>query len=214
VSSAQVAVAVYEVETAGRPATHPLAEFGSRQEMIGRFVGQQGETAVEWLIWQAKSDRDGLAMAQQLSGADAESGRRLWFSGYGSLLSRRPWGDVLLTAPYLMPVPMNVPPDQLSELDRWYEEEHVGLLLRCPDWLQVLRYELNRVVGPSWNRLALHPLTSPTPFEHTRVQEAISTPWRLRLAAKPWFLDGGRVVLERQDQSSQEEETTAWQSPS
>jgi hypothetical protein len=190
-ADAQIAVAVYETTRQCHPNTAPQ---------------------MEWLIWQGAAESDGSGIAEELAHKHIAPSCRLSFSGYGRLLSKRPSGDALLTAPYLMPVAMNVPRSELPELDRWYEEEHIDLLLRCADWLQVVRYELRSLTGHRWNRLALHPLATTTPFAELPVQEAVSTPWRLRLAARHWFLQGGRAVLERQEQTTSEMETSVWRS--
>jgi hypothetical protein len=137
------------------------------------------------------------------------------FAGWGSLISRIPEGEVLSTAPYLMIVGMDVPEASLDELDRWYEEEHSGLLLRCSDWLQVERYAVHSVGGLELNRIALHPMRTADPFSDVAVQYAISTRWRQRLASEPWFLASGRDVHVRLRLTAFEEsETTRWRSQS
>src|SRR5436189_254599 len=41
-------------------------------------------------------------------------------------------------------VAFKVPPECVAELERWYDEEHAGILTQDPDWLRIRRL---RVVG-------------------------------------------------------------------
>lgn len=63
-----------------------------------------------------------------------------------------------------------------SELDRWYEEEHIPLLLSVPGWIRVRRYLLVEGLGPRF--LAMHDLADLGAFAWPEHQVAASTPWR------------------------------------
>jgi hypothetical protein len=96
---------------------------------------------------------------------------------------------------HVMPVPIPVPEAHLEDVDRWYEEEHTELLLRCHDWLRVRRFAVEAVEGPAWTRLALHDLASPEVLATPQLRAAMATPWRDRLAGHDWFMAEGRVPL-------------------
>ncbi len=96
---------------------------------------------------------------------------------------------------HLMPIPYSVAGHEADELDRWYAEEHVEMLLRCSDWLRVRRYRVERVSGESWTRLVVHDLAAPDVLERTEVRAAMATPWRQQLARRPWFLAEPRAAL-------------------
>lgn len=96
---------------------------------------------------------------------------------------------------HVMPVGIAAPPEEAGEVDRWYEEEHNGLLLRCPNWLRVRRYTVDEIDGAGWSRLALHDLASADVLSSPEVRAAMSTPWRDRLVERPWFLAEGRDPL-------------------
>lgn len=67
-----------------------------------------------------------------------------------------------------------------SELDAWYDQEHIPLLMNVPGWLRVRRYSLLAGDGPRY--LALHDLCAPEALREP-AHAATKTPWRERLAA-------------------------------
>lgn len=107
------------------------------------------------------------------------------------------YGDLDREAPFLLPIGMPAPTEDLEELDRWYREEHVGLLLRSPCWHSIERYRIEEISHGGWTRLMLHGVGSPTVVEDPFVREAMTTPWRNRMAERPWFLAGGRHISRR-----------------
>lgn len=68
-----------------------------------------------------------------------------------------------------------------AELNTWYNEEHIPLLMKVPGWRRIRRYELVTGNGPSF--LAVHDLDSPAVLDHPLHRSAIETPWRTRVAA-------------------------------
>lgn len=95
---------------------------------------------------------------------------------------------------HLLPVVYDVTGAQLDDLDAWYLDEHVGMLLACPDWLSVRRYAVHDPVGEVWTRVVLHELSSPDVMTTPEVLASLATPWRRALARQPWFfLGGGRI---------------------
>ena len=92
-----------------------------------------------------------------------------------------------LDTPLLYPVFFRVPPAHQAEFDAWYEEEHLGIMLRCRWWAMCRRF---RVVTSNPNAptdLALHYLTDVRALSSPERDEAKATPWRARLAQQDWF---------------------------
>lgn len=120
---------------------------------------------------------------------------RLIFGGVARLLSDH--GDQQAQGSHLMPVAYAVDGSERDNLDAWYLEEHLDLLLRAPYWLRSRRYERIDGVGTPWTRIILHDLAVATVMQRPEIRSAISTEWRERLAQRPWFLEGGRQVYSR-----------------
>lgn len=90
-------------------------------------------------------------------------------------------------AQYLYAVFFTVPENELTEFDDWYTQDHVPILLECPEWLGTRRFEIIEAHPGTYNRLALHYLTTSEALNSSARAKARVTPWRDRLAAKPWF---------------------------
>jgi len=101
--------------------------------------------------------------------------------------SRDDAGDAALDAPVLYAVWFNVPADRAEDFDNWYEQEHIPILLKCPDWRMVRRFQITDGEPETWSHLALHYLNDVKALESPERQEARQTPWRDRLATEPWF---------------------------
>jgi hypothetical protein len=76
---------------------------------------------------------------------------------------------------------LSVPADLEPELQNWYAQEHVPLLLGVPGWARVRRYRLLEGDAPRW--LALHELTDTSAFDTDGYRQAVSTPRRAPLMA-------------------------------
>jgi hypothetical protein len=68
-----------------------------------------------------------------------------------------------------------------GELDAWYREEHVPLLLDIPGWRRTRRYRRREGAGP--DHLALHEVDDPAVFETSAYAAATSAPRRKRTLA-------------------------------
>ncbi|MCI2422266.1 hypothetical protein MOQ72_33025 [Saccharopolyspora sp. K220] len=79
-------------------------------------------------------------------------------------------------APTIVAVAITVPTDYETELTRWYEQEHIPLLLATPGWNRIRRYRRTTGAGPVF--LALHELTGPEAFATEEYRTATNTPWR------------------------------------
>lgn len=95
--------------------------------------------------------------------------------------------NAALDAPILYAVWFNVPADRAEEFNNWYEQEHVPILLQCPDWRMIRRFQITDGEPETWTHLALHYLNDLKALDSPERQQARQTPWRDRLAAEPWF---------------------------
>ncbi len=92
-----------------------------------------------------------------------------------------------LDAPLLYAVWFNVPADRTGDVDDWYEQEHIPILMECPAWLMARRFAITGGGPGPFNRLALHYLADRSALESPARFKARGTAWRARLAAEPWF---------------------------
>ena len=114
--------------------------------------------------------------------------------------------DPLNESHYLYAVFFTVPQEELSEFDAWYTQDHVPILLECPEWLGTRRFEIIDAHPGNFNRLALHYLTSAEALDSPARAKARNTPWRDRLAVKPWFK--GHYLVFKNHQNRQFSKTT------
>jgi len=113
-----------------------------------------------------------------------------------SVRRRADAGGAALAAPLLYAVWFDVPEDRTADFDAWYEQDHVPLLMECPEWLMVRRFAVTDADPVPYNRLALHYLADRSALASPAREKARATPWRARLAAEPWFR-GTYKVFER-----------------
>ena len=81
--------------------------------------------------------------------------------------------------PVLMAVSMSVPESAEADMEAWYVEEHIPMLLAVPGWRRSRRYVLTSGDGPKY--LSLHEIDSHASFDRPEYKAAISTPWRNRI---------------------------------
>ncbi len=105
---------------------------------------------------------------------------------------RKP-GVAVEDAPLLYAVWFDVPPARLADFDRWYDEDHVPILMEQQDWLGVRRFDIIDGEPDRLNRLALHYLADRSALDSPERARARATPWRARLAAEPWFKGSYKV---------------------
>lgn len=97
-------------------------------------------------------------------------------------------------AAILYPVLFSVPASGEQDFNAWYDEEHLGILLRCPYWPLCRRFKIHKPLPDSWTHIALHYLTDLRALESKERDEARATPWRDRLAQHAWFKGDYRVL--------------------
>lgn len=96
----------------------------------------------------------------------------------------------------VMLVAFDVPEDRAAEVDRWYDEEHVDLLMKGEGWLRARRYRvLSHHGGPRWTSMAFHELRDATAMDSPERAFARSTEWRARLEREAWFSAAGRGLF-------------------
>ncbi len=87
-------------------------------------------------------------------------------------------------APVLLAVSMSVPAGAEDDLQAWYTDEHIPMLLKVPGWRRIRRFRLVRGMdGPAPEFLSVHELAGPEVLEEPAYRAAISTPWRDRIVA-------------------------------
>lgn len=91
------------------------------------------------------------------------------------------------------PVFFGVPDDRAQEFNRWYDQEHLGILLCSPYWLACRRFKLLTPHPNGYTHLALHYLSNISALNSPERDEARRTPWRDRLATEAWFRGEYRV---------------------
>jgi hypothetical protein len=88
-------------------------------------------------------------------------------------------GDTGEAPPVLMAVSMSVPSSGVADMEAWYVEEHIPMLLAVPGWRRSRRYRLASGDGPRY--LSLHEIDSRAAFDSAEYKAAVSTPWRERI---------------------------------
>lgn len=105
-------------------------------------------------------------------------------------------GPVAEAAGALMLVAFDVPHDRTAEVDRWYDEEHIRLLMRADGWLRARRYRvLHHDGGPRWTSMAFHELRDAAVMDSPERAFARSTAWRAELEKEAWFGAAGRGLF-------------------
>ena len=112
---------------------------------------------------------------------------------------RRDAGEDAIDAAVLYPAFLRVPHERTEELDRWYDEEHLPMLLSCPQWVMTRRFRITAARGLEWNHVALHYLSDLRALQSPARDLARSTPWRDKLLAQGWFTPEYRVCYRLQD---------------
>lgn len=105
-----------------------------------------------------------------------------------------------LEAPLIFTARFNVPDEDLEDFDNWMTQDHVPLLLECPDWLATRRFALKVSEPVPYNRLAIHYLRSPDALKSPERAKARDTDWRKRLGEKDWFGKGKPLAFTRYGQ--------------
>ncbi len=110
-------------------------------------------------------------------------------------------GDPFHDTPILYPVLFSVPADNKAgekDFDAWYDEEHLGILLKSPHWPMCRRFKVHAPAAeggtPQWTHIALHYLRDLRALESPERDEARATPWRARLAQHAWFKGDYRAL--------------------
>ena len=160
------------------PARLALDGFGA----VARYLAADG-LSPEWLatyevapgtldgaayraVWENASAREKSIMAA------ATVDRRLYSPISDS-------GDTGSAPPVLMAVSMSVPASGLADMEAWYVEEHIPMLLAVPGWRRSRRYRLASGDGSTY--LSLHEIDSLAAFDSAEYKAAVSTPWRDRI---------------------------------
>ena len=102
-------------------------------------------------------------------------------------------GPDAIDSAYVYPVFFKVPLELHVEFNRWYDDEHNPMLLKCPQWLMSRRFALQVQEDSQWTHVALHYLLDLRALESPERDAARSTPWRRSLDSQSWFKPDYRV---------------------
>jgi hypothetical protein len=91
-------------------------------------------------------------------------------------------GDVARPAPFLYTVELEIAAEDLPEIFKWYEEEHLPMLTSCPGCIGGTRYQ--RLDDGVPNLLAAYGFERPEVNQTPEWIAARSTPWTERLRTK------------------------------
>jgi hypothetical protein len=130
---------------------------------------------------------------------DLASGADLPLDGERRYLGRllRDSGPAAEAHALLMVVAFEVPARQTKDVEAWYVEEHIGLLMKVDGWLRVRHYRVERFAGPvRWTHVAIHELRDRRALDTPEREVARTTAWRARLQRDPWFDRAGRWFYE------------------
>ena len=112
---------------------------------------------------------------------------------------RRDVGEDIIEASVVYPAFLRVPENRLPEIGRWYDEEHLPMLLSCPQWVMTRRFRITTTNELQWNHVALHYMTDLRALQSKERDLARSTPWRDKLLAEGWFAPEYRVCYRLYD---------------
>lgn len=108
----------------------------------------------------------------------------------GAEIGRHGDVDAAIKAPVIFAALFNVPEADCAEFDAWMSDDHVPLLLQCPQWQAVRRFKLPVSEPVPYTRLALHYLSSDAALTSPERDKARNTEWRQRMMRHDWFNAG------------------------
>lgn len=92
-----------------------------------------------------------------------------------------------LNAPILLCVFFSVPMERRAAFENWYDNEHIPLLLECPDWLMARRFDIVAWDPEPYSHMILNYLNSESALESKEFGQSEETPRRRSLAEEAWF---------------------------
>ena len=100
---------------------------------------------------------------------------------YELISDERPAGAPAAAAasPAVLLVSISVPPGAEDDMNAWYAEEHIPMLLEVPGWRRARRYR--QIMGDGPRYLSFHDLDGPHVLQEDAFKAAIATPWRTRV---------------------------------
>jgi len=114
----------------------------------------------------------------------------------GAEIGRHGNVDAAIGAPLIFVALFNVPEADCAAFDAWMTDDHVPLLLECPDWLAVRRFRLHMAEPVPYTRLAIHYLAQDAALSSPERDRARSTDWRQRMLRHDWFNAGRARVFD------------------
>lgn len=106
---------------------------------------------------------------------------------------REGWDPECIDNAIAYPAFLTVPHEKMDEVGRWYQDEHLPILMAGNEWLMTRRFRIVHATGTSCTHLAIHYLTSLKALASPERDLARDTPWRDALLAQGWFAPEYRV---------------------
>ena len=98
------------------------------------------------------------------------------------LVIRFPTEIATETSPHILMVYMN--PEDPDDFEKWYREEHLGLLAKLPGYHRSLRYKIGPrtplTQGETQPYLAIHFVDDVSAFGSKEAEVANTTPWTVK----------------------------------
>ena len=91
-----------------------------------------------------------------------------------------------LDAPFLYAEFFSVPDDRVEEFNKWYDGEQVPLLLKCPHWQRIRRFDIYDGEPQPWTHLALHYLSDLAALDSDERAAARETDWYKKLSEEAY----------------------------
>ncbi len=121
------------------------------------------------------------AMLSSVSGFTRYVGREIDFAFADGA------GVEAMDSPYLLAVFFAVAEEARAGFEQWYRDEHMGMLLACPDWRMARMTEVVAREPDPYTHMMLHYVRRPDVLDAPEVRKARDTGWRNRLAAEDWW---------------------------
>jgi hypothetical protein len=126
---------------------------------------------------------------KEIMGSLWGSQRALWSTLTSDLSDKVKAKEATLPGKYLFIVSFDILASDIPEFDKYYEEEHIPLLLKVPGWLRARRYKLEsfKKVGQAeeaYQFMGIHEIDSLDALRSEELKEAGSTEWGKKLSGR------------------------------
>jgi hypothetical protein len=126
---------------------------------------------------------------KEIMGSLWGSQRALWSTLTSDLSDKVKAKEATLPGKYLFIVSFDILASDIPEFDKYYEEEHIPLLLKVPGWLRARRYKLEsfKKVGQAeeaYQFIGIHEIDSLDALKSEELKATGTTEWGMRMSGK------------------------------